>query len=298
MKILLIILLIVLFTKANSSIFYNLENDDYKDILKSRNFTDKVVLVTGSSTGIGEGIVKLFAVLGAKVVITGRKEAEIRKVAQEVQQLSPYKLKPLEVVADLTKSDELLKLINKTVDTFGRLDVLVNNAGIYPNTSISDPKFMQTFDQVFNIDFRAVVQTIHMAVPYLEKTNGTIISISSIAGIHPSFPMLAYSSAKAAMDMMTQVLALELGPKGIRVNTINPGVTLVPNIDITDPYVKILLAKVVKITPLRRIGVPIDIAKGVVFLASSDASFITGANLVIDGGVVYNTPGDLSLMYQ
>ncbi|CAG2180696.1 unnamed protein product, partial [Oppiella nova] len=92
--------------------------------------TGKVVLVTGSSSGIGKGIVKLFSVLGAEVVVTGRKEGQVKRVAQEVQELSPKKLKPLAVVADVTKNDDLNRLMNETIKTFGKLDVLVNNAGM------------------------------------------------------------------------------------------------------------------------------------------------------------------------
>ncbi|CAG2178013.1 unnamed protein product, partial [Oppiella nova] len=136
--------------------------------------------------------------------------------------------------------------------------------------------------EVFAIDLRAVVELIHESVPHLEKTNGTIIDISSNLGIAPYKPSLAYGTAKAALDMVTRVLALELGPKGIRVNTLNPGST--QTTDKLDP----IYEKAEDFTPLKRLGQPLDIAKAVAFLASSDASFITGANLVVDGGLVYN----------
>ncbi|CAG2174184.1 unnamed protein product [Oppiella nova] len=241
-----------------------------------------VVLVTGSSSGIGEGITKLFSILGANVVVTGRKEADVQRVAKEVQELSPKKLKPLEVVGDLTKTEVINTLIANTIKTFGKLDVLVNNAGIMKSINITQTDLMQAWDQVFAIDLRAVVELIHESVPHLEKTNGTIIDISSVGAIAPYALNLAYGPAKAALDMLTRVLALELGPKGIRVNAVNPGTT--QTTDKVDPLYDLIK----KITPLRRVGQPLDIAKGVVFLASSDASFITGANLVVDGGVVYN----------
>ncbi|CAG2165703.1 unnamed protein product [Oppiella nova] len=225
--------------------------DDYEEVKNSRNFTGKVVLVTGSSSGIGEGITKLFSVLGASVVVTGRKEADVQRVAQEVEKLSPYKLKPLQVVADLTKPQDVEHLINETIKAFGKLDVLVNNAGIYPTSSIGDSNLMEEWDQVFNIDLRAVVQLIHTALPHLEATNGTIIHISSIAGIAPTANMVAYSSAKAALDMLTRVLALELGSKGVRVNAINPGATKMGQIP------DVLYELVVKHTPL----VVADLAK-------------------------------------
>ncbi|CAG2178205.1 unnamed protein product, partial [Oppiella nova] len=213
----------------------------------------------------------------AKVVVTGRKEADVHKVAQEVQELSPQKLKPLEVTADLTKTEDVERLINETIKTFGQLDVLVNNAGIYPTSDIHDKNMTDEFDLVFNIDLRAVVQTIHTAVPYLEKTNGTIIDISSVLAIVPAPSVLNYCSAKAALNMLTEVLALELGPKGVRVNAVSPALTEVEGTP------KAMIELVSKTAPLRRVGEPLDIAKAVVFLASTDAQYITGENLVVDG---------------
>ncbi|CAG2172801.1 unnamed protein product [Oppiella nova] len=284
-----IVLLNVSLIKAN--IYYDLSNEDYSDVQNSRNFTGKVVLTTGSSSGIGEGIVKLFSVLGASVVVTGRNATEITRVAEECQELSPNKLKPLEVVADVTKSDDLNRLLSETIKTFGKLDVLVNNAGIGPTAGVRDKAFMKVFDQTIQVNLRAYVELCYLSVPYLDETNGTIISISSIASTHPYIANMAYEVSKTGVDMMTKALALELGPR-IRINTINPGMVetnitgSLPPV-IVDALRKELIAR----TPLKRIGQPLDVAKGVVFLASSDAQFITAANLFIDGGLVYNTPG-------
>ncbi|CAG2177288.1 unnamed protein product, partial [Oppiella nova] len=159
--------------------------DDYKQVRNSRNFTGKVVLTTGSSSGIGEGIVKLFSVLGASVVVTGLNATEITRVAEECQELSPNKLKPLEIVADLTKTDDVNRLLNETIKTFGKLDVLVNNAGVLKLSPLRDPNFMHVFDQTISINLRAYLELSQLAVPYLDKTNGTIISTSSIASSLP-----------------------------------------------------------------------------------------------------------------
>ncbi|CAG2117247.1 unnamed protein product [Medioppia subpectinata] len=256
--------------------------EDYKAVAKSRDFTGKVVLVTGSSSGIGEGIVKLFSILGANVVVTGRKAQDVQRVAKEVQVLSPLKLKPLEVVGDLTKTSDLNNLVDSTVKTFGKIDVLVNNAGILIDTNITQPDLLSVWDQLFAIDLRSIVEITHRSVPHLEKTNGTIIDISSILAMAPTKNNLAFSSAKAGLDMLTKILALELGPKGIRVNTITPGV--IQNRDTLTPLEKLAI----KYIPLGRVGQPLDIARAVAFLASTDAHFITGANVVVDGGVVYN----------
>ncbi|XP_054162238.1 2,5-dichloro-2,5-cyclohexadiene-1,4-diol dehydrogenase LinX-like [Oppia nitens] len=146
---------------------------------------------------------------------------------------------------------------------------------------------MNSWDDIFNTDLRAMVNLIHESVPYLEKTNGTIISISSITGYVPTAPWLAYSTVKAAVNMLSRNLALELGPKGIRVNTINPGAT---DVERTTGQFPEMMKFAASKTPLKRNGEPLDVAKGVVFLASTDASYITAANLIIDGGVMYNWP--------
>ncbi|CAG2113148.1 unnamed protein product, partial [Medioppia subpectinata] len=199
--------------------YYEYSIDDYMKVKESRNFTGKVVLTTGSSSGIGEGIVKLFAILGAHVVVTGRNQTEIDIVAKEVQQLSPHQLKPLKIKADLTKTSEMQFLLHETIKTYGKLDVLVNNAGIGSMAQLMDKDFMKSYDSVFSIDLRAVVELNRLAVPYLNQTNGTIIHISSMCTHAPTNYGLDYSMAKEAMNMMTRVMAMELGPF-IRVNTL------------------------------------------------------------------------------
>ncbi|CAG2119272.1 unnamed protein product, partial [Medioppia subpectinata] len=265
-----------------SGVCYSISNDVFKDVKSDHDFTGKVVLTTGSSSGIGEGIVKLFSRLGANVVVTGRKASEISRVAKEAQQLSPKKLKPLEVVADVGKSDDLKRLLNETIKTYGKLDVLVNNAGIGQFIGIRDPNLMSVFDKTIHINLRSFLELIQLSVPYLDQTNGTIISISSIAAFKPSALGLAYQASKAGVDMMSRALALELGPK-IRVNVINPGPVITNffnNNPMADPKAaeKVFSNMMSKIT-MKRLGSALDIAKGVVYLASPDAAFITGANL-------------------
>ena len=151
----------------------------------SGNFENKVVLVTGSSSGIGEATVLLFAKFGAKVVVTGRNASNIAKVAQQCSKCSPHGLKALEVVADLTKDEDCKKLIQKTIDTFGQIDILVNNAGAGAFSSISDQKIMDVYEHIMKTDLRSVVYLTHLAIPHLEKTKGVIINISSVAGLKP-----------------------------------------------------------------------------------------------------------------
>ncbi|CAG2122556.1 unnamed protein product, partial [Medioppia subpectinata] len=149
----------------------------------------------------------------ANVVVTGRKAQDVQRVAKEVQELSPLKLKPLEVVGDLTKTFDVNNLIDSTVKTFGKIDVLVNNAGIYPQTNITQTDLLSVWDQIFAVDLRAVVELVHRSIPHLEKTNGTIIDISSLSAIAPIKSESSYGPAKAGLDMLTKILALELGPK-------------------------------------------------------------------------------------
>ncbi|XP_054168229.1 3-oxoacyl-[acyl-carrier-protein] reductase FabG-like [Oppia nitens] len=254
-----------------------------------RNFKGKVVLTTGSSSGIGAGIAKLFAQLGAHVVITGRKETEILKVANECQQLSPEKLKPLQVVGDVSKSEDLQRLLDETIKTFGQLDVLVNNAGIALSAGVTDKEFMPVFDKIMSVNLHPFVELSHLSVPYLNKTNGTIINISSNLSQVPMKTQLAYEVSKVGIDMMTRVLALELGPT-IRVNTVNPGITETNLVEKTE-HMEQMLKVAIDRTPMKRIAQPRDVAESVVYLASSAATFVTGANLVIDGGIMYNLGG-------
>ncbi|CAG2180927.1 unnamed protein product, partial [Oppiella nova] len=142
----------------------------YQEVRDSRNFTGKVALVTGSNSGIGEQIVKLFSALGASVVVTGRNASEIKRVAQEA----------LEVVADITKSDQLEHLLNETIDTFKRLDILVNDADIFMFANFTDTKFWNTFDAFESVGVRSPLQLIRLAAPHLIKSKGTIINISSV----------------------------------------------------------------------------------------------------------------------
>ncbi|CAG2111147.1 unnamed protein product [Medioppia subpectinata] len=212
----------------------------YLEVAKSRDFTGRVVLATGSSTGIGAAIVKLFTVYGADVVITGPTEAQVKQTAQEVHKLSP-KSKTLEVVADVSKSSDLKRLMNETITTFGKLDVLVNSASIMPMANITTPNLMHIWDQVFTYNLRSVLELTQLAVPHLEKTKGSIVDISSVTS------MTAVSNKVTSMQ-----------------------------------------EKIKHVTPLGRLGEPLDVARATVFLASSDAQFITGANLIVDGGVIPN----------
>ncbi|RWS22516.1 3-oxoacyl-[acyl-carrier-protein] reductase FabG-like protein [Leptotrombidium deliense] len=242
---------------------------------------DKVVVVTGSSNGIGEAIVTLFSSLGSKVVVNGRDETNVEKVANKCQPMSPNNYKALQFVGDITDKEVAKQLIEKTIDTFGKLDVLVNNAAIHKDVGILDKDVLQDFDDHHSINIRAAVHLCHLSLPHLIESKGCIVNISAIPKPYFLNPCLT----KASLDMLTKVLALEFGPKGVRVNAINVGPTDTPIFQ-KQPDYEAMKAMFASRTPLGRVGQPIDIAKPAVFLASEGASYITGALVPVDGGLL------------
>ncbi|RWS21658.1 3-oxoacyl-[acyl-carrier-protein] reductase FabG-like protein [Leptotrombidium deliense] len=261
---------------------------------------DKVVVVTGSSNGIGEAIVTLFASLGSKVVVNGRDETNVEKVANKCQSMSPNNYKALQFVGDITNKDVAKQLIEKTIDTFGKLDVLVNNAAIHKDVRILDKDVLQDFDDHHSINIRSAVHLCHLSLPHLIESKGCIVNISAIPKpVRISFVKLCNTTnsililqyflnpclTKASLDMLTKVLALEFGPKGVRVNAINVGPTDTPIFQ-KQPNYEAMKAMFASRIPLGRVGQPIDIAKPAVFLASEGASFITGALVPVDGGLM------------
>lgn len=246
---------------------------------------DKVTLITGASSGIGAETAIYFAKLGAKLSITGRDEKHLAKIAEECRR-QPSASEVLTVVGDLTKEPDVERVIQATVQKFGKLDILINAAGILQMGTIETTSLEQ-YDQVMNINVRSIYHMTMVAVPHLIKTKGTIVNVSSVNGIR-SFPgVLAYNMSKSAVDQFTRCTALELASKGVRVNSVNPGVI------ITDVHRRAGLneeqyAKFIERTkdthPLGRPGQPVEVARTIAFLASEAASFITGAQVPVDGG--------------
>lgn len=243
----------------------------------------KVAVITGASSGIGAATAKLFAQRGASLVLTGRNRDNLEKVASECESASS---KPLTIIANLDKENEVANIVKETVDKMGSLDILVNNAGILEMGTIENTSLEQ-YDRIMNTNVRAIYQLTMLAVPHLIKTQGCIVNVSSVNGVR-SFPgVLAYNISKSALDQFTRCVALELAPKKVRVNSVNPGVIITDlqrrgGLD-EETYAK-FLERSRETHALGRPGEPEEVAESIAFLASDAASFTTGATLPVDGG--------------
>lgn len=247
-------------------------------------FTDKVIIVTGSSSGIGSAAAIHFAELGGSLTVVGRNPEKLQEVADKISAIKGEA--PLIVQADMSNEEDVKRIVKETISKYGKLDVLVNNAGVLETGTIENTSLEQ-YDRVMNTNIRAVYQLTMLAVPELIKTKGCIVNVSSVNGIR-SFPgVLAYNVSKAAVDQFTRCVALELALKGVRCNAVNPGVIITEihkrgGMD-EQTYAKFLEHS--KTThALGRPGQVNEVSGVIAFLASEDASFITGASLPVDGG--------------
>ncbi|XP_046964069.1 3-oxoacyl-[acyl-carrier-protein] reductase FabG-like [Vanessa cardui] len=245
-------------------------------------FANKVVIVTGASSGIGATAAIAFAKEGANVVIVARNEVKLQEVADECAASGKEHLL---IKADITKDEDARKVINDTIEKFGQIDVVVNNAGMMGFAKIVSENIMSVYDTVMNLNVRAQLHMTHLAAPHLIKTKGNIINVSSIAG-KMSFtdPMLCYAISKAAVDHFTRNVALELAPLGVRVNTISPGP--VRTDILSNAGVQMSLEDINYKIPLGRISETDEIADLMLFLASDKAKAITGSDFVTDNGIL------------
>lgn len=186
-------------------------------------FDGKVILVTGASSGMGAEIARHLVKLGGKVAIVGRNEERLSSVAAELENI--HRSSSYAIVADVVKDAK--HIICKALWHFGRLDVLVNNAGISNQDNVQTYKD-EEFNRIFDTNIRGVMKLTQLAVPYLKKTKGNIVNVSSMIGLNPMKNGLSYCMSKAALDQFTQCTALDLAEMGIRVNAVNPGITKTP----------------------------------------------------------------------
>ncbi|KAI5635977.1 enoyl-(Acyl carrier protein) reductase domain-containing protein [Phthorimaea operculella] len=251
-------------------------------------FLHKVALITGASSGIGSAIATKLSAEGALVAIIGLDKRKLRAVAEKCNQ---NQNKLLVIEGDLTKEEFVNNVVRETVDKFGKIDVLVNSAGIgHAKFSILSSKALQIFDRVMKINIRTIVNLTNLAAPYLIESKGNIINISSSSGMRPFLATgLAYNTSKAAVDHFSRSIALELAPKGVRVNGINPGPTrtdIFKNFGIDSALEEKAWNMMKNGTALGRVGDPEEVADLALFLASEKARGITGASFLIDNGSV------------
>ena len=241
----------------------------------------KVAVVTGASKGIGASIAKYLAAEGASVVVNySSSKAGADKVVSDITANGG---KAVAVQGDLAKKADVEKLFAETKKTYGQLDVLVNNAGIYeflPLEQVTE----EHFHKQFNLNVLGLILSTKEAVKYFNPAGGSIINISSVAGVHPVATAAVYSATKGAVDAVTKALSKELGPKNIRVNSLNPGMVETEGLSSTGILGSDFHKQIAASTPLGRIGQPQDIGKVAAFLASEDAGWITGEVLLVSGG--------------
>lgn len=239
-------------------------------------FLNKVVLITGGSSGIGASTAILFSHQGANVAIVGRNETKLNSVAEKCAQ------KPLILKADVTIEEDVKQIIQETINAFGQIDVLINNAGMIRYSSIEDENILETYDEVMATNLRSVVNITNLAVPYLIQAKGNIVNISSISGENVAQTLLIYSISKAALNHFSKAIAMELADKGVRVNTISVGAVrtdVLTNAGNDTPW-----EVYEKASPLGKICEPEEIAELVLFLASDKGISVTGSNYVVDNG--------------
>jgi citronellol/citronellal dehydrogenase len=245
-------------------------------------FRGKTVIVTGASEGIGAATAHLFATHGADLAIAARRADKLENKAASIRVETGSRC--LGVAADVTQPDQVRNLVDRTLEAYGRIDILINNAGNSARSSLRKltPEIWQN-GRALNLDSAAYC-TMEVGRHFIEQKSGVIVNISSVAGITGTMGEIPYSAGKAGLQMLTRVAAAEWGPYGIRVNCVAPGMTVTEKaqrrIDAGVYDMAVLSARI----PLRRAGTCREVAQAILFLASDYASYITGQTLAVDGG--------------
>lgn len=241
-------------------------------------FSGKVVIVTGAGSGIGEATAKRFAEEGASVVLVGRTKAKLEHVAAS---LEPDK--HLVCIADVCRQNDVEAMVRQAVARFGRIDVLINNAGVAPEGKITEAS-VDDWRQVMATDLDGVFYCCRAAIAELIKTRGCIVNVSSVSGLGGDWRLSFYNAAKGAVTNFTRALAVDHGGDGVRVNAVCPSLT---RTDMTEDMYRDekLMTEFEKRIPMARGAQPEEVAGVIAFLASDDASFVNGVNLPVDGGL-------------
>ena len=238
----------------------------------------KVAIVTGAGSGMGAATARRLANDGFRVVLNGRTADKLQSVADALNGTES-----LIVTGDVSQYEDLEKLVSETVRQFGQIDVVVNNAGTFVGGTIDDVT-PEDFDKQFAVNVKGPFMLIKLALPYLEKTRGAIVNVSSVSGLGGDWGAFAYNASKGALGQMTKALALDFGPKGIRINAVAPSLTdtemaegIMSNDEVLDAF-KSRIA-------MERAAKPEEVADVIAFLASSNAQFVTGTIIPVDGGL-------------
>ncbi|MFL5307195.1 MAG: SDR family NAD(P)-dependent oxidoreductase [Polyangia bacterium] len=245
-------------------------------------FEGQVALVTGGSTGIGAAVALELAQAGARVVITGRHEETLRASAARHPQITFQ-------VADAGQSGDTARAVDEVRTRFGRLDALVNNAGVFEIRAVGDAA-SDHVRRLWDTNVLGVVETMRASLPLLRRSRGSVVNIASIAADHPMPNASVYSATKAAVLALTRAWAKELAGEGVRVNAVSPGPIATPIFDpaksgVTPEAMEQMGEHIRQSVPLKRFGTPEEVAKTIAFLLAPGASYITGAQVTVAGGL-------------
>ncbi len=240
----------------------------------------KVAIVTGGSRGIGKASAILLAQHGARVVITSRTKSGLENTTVKMKNV-------VEISGDIRKKTDVENVVKNTIETFGRIDILVNNAGIFPKVKPLHEISEEEWNEVIDVNLTGQFRFTKAVIPSLMKTGGCIVNVSSDAGLRSfeNFEADAYTASKGALVLLTKAWAIEYAKYKIRVNCVCPGIV---ETDMTKPWLgnEADRAMAAAEHPIGRIGMPEDVAKAILYLVSEDSSWVTGAILPVDGGIL------------
>jgi 3-oxoacyl-[acyl-carrier protein] reductase len=240
---------------------------------------NKVAMITGSGSGIGKETAYLFAKEGAKLILTGKTADKLEKVCNEIHENGG---KAIFKAGDVSKREDMDDVVNMALNEFGKIDILINNAGVNKDALVTKMTREQ-WNGIIEVDLTGAFNCIQAVVEVMIKQgSGVILNASSISGIYGNIGQVNYASAKAGLIGLTKTLAKELGRKGIRVNAVAPGFTITP---MTSEVPENILTMMKGKTPLNKLAEPIDIAYAYLYLASDEARYVNGAVLSVDGGL-------------
>lgn len=245
----------------------------------SQKFKEQVVIVTGASRGIGRGIANLFAAEGAKVVLVGRDEVQLKEVECSIRnqgRTATY------LKGDVSNPQDMERMVTETINHYGSVDVLCHNAGIYPQARL-ESMTLQDWQSVINTNLTGTFLAVKACIPVMKtQGHGKIVITSSISGPQTALPGYShYTASKGGIAGFVKTAAVELAKYKININAVEPGNIMTEGLDATGPdHINNMLRAI----PLGRLGTPEDVAHAILFLASNEASFITGQSLIIDGG--------------